>query len=197
MINSSNYVKHATATEAPITDAMRERFSNNESIVDLLAALHELKQYAEYIDGYKKLLYYGKERKPVNQEELDYSKIDFNDFQVQKKIRVLHAIIGIVTEAGELVEALEKSLVEQTDFDDVNLLEEAGDIYWYLALLLDATNNNMDECLNRNIAKLAARYPEKFTEYHATNRKLDDERKILEGTPDKCEGCESIGVCHG
>ena len=37
-----------------------------------------------------------------------------------------------------------------------------------------------EEYLQKNIDKLQARYPEKFTEYDAVNRDLDKERKILE-----------------
>ena len=36
------------------------------------------------------------------------------------------------------------------------------------------------EYLKKNIDKLIARYPEKFTQYDAVNRDLDKERKILE-----------------
>ena len=32
----------------------------------------------------------------------------------------------------------------------------------------------------KNIAKLRARYPERFSEYDALNRDLDAERKVLE-----------------
>lgn len=39
---------------------------------------------------------------------------------------------------------------------------------------------DMKAALNRNIEKLALRYPEKFTEYHAINRDIDAERKVLE-----------------
>jgi hypothetical protein len=39
---------------------------------------------------------------------------------------------------------------------------------------------NRDEFLQKNIDKLKARYPEKFTEHDAVNRDLDKERKILE-----------------
>jgi hypothetical protein len=51
--------------------------------------------------------------------------------------RVLHACIGITTEAGELVKAVRQSKVveDKQVFDTVNLMEECGDIYWYLAIL--------------------------------------------------------------
>lgn len=38
---------------------------------------------------------------------------------------------------------------------------------------------NFDIILQKNIQKLAIRYPEKFTEYHALNRDLDSEYKTL------------------
>ena len=38
----------------------------------------------------------------------------------------------------------------------------------------------MEAIITKNIEKLEARYPEKFTEYHANNRDLEKERGILE-----------------
>jgi len=40
---------------------------------------------------------------------------------------------------------------------------------------------NFEECLDLNIAKLKARFPNKFTEEAALNRNLEKERQILEG----------------
>ena len=45
-----------------------------------------------------------------------------------------HGIIGLTTEASELLEALVLSDPE-TDMDIVNVLEECGDLCWYLAIL--------------------------------------------------------------
>jgi hypothetical protein len=45
--------------------------------------------------------------------------------------RILHGAIGLCTEAGELLDAFEKN----TGLDLVNIKEELGDIYWYLAIL--------------------------------------------------------------
>lgn len=41
-------------------------------------------------------------------------------------------------------------------------------------------NIDFEECLDLNIAKLKARFPEKFTEEKALNRNLEIEREILE-----------------
>ena len=38
-----------------------------------------------------------------------------------------------------------------------------------------------DDIMEKNIAKLKARYGDKFSEHRATNRDLDKEREALEG----------------
>jgi NTP pyrophosphatase (non-canonical NTP hydrolase) len=48
----------------------------------------------------------------------------------EKEQKVLHAVIGILTEVEEL---LDNHIGETQDF--TNILEEAGDITWYLAII--------------------------------------------------------------
>ena len=45
-------------------------------------------------------------------------------------------------------------------------------------------NIDIEEIMQRNIEKLKARYPEKFTQEKALSRNLDAERNILEGNKD-------------
>lgn len=96
-------------------------------------------------------------------------------------IRLLHAGMGMATEAGEFIDALKKHLFYGKPLDRVNLAEEVGDLLWYCALALDELGVDFDSVLETNIKKLSARYPEKFTEHHAENRNLEVERNILEG----------------
>jgi hypothetical protein len=50
-----------------------------------------------------------------------------------------------------------------------------------LEVLCLCFNINIEECLDINIAKLAARYGDKYSDYKAVNRDLTVERKLLEG----------------
>lgn len=95
--------------------------------------------------------------------------------------RIFHGIIGVATEGTELVEALMKAVTGIQPIDIVNVQEECIDACWYIAILHDATQLSWDEGLERNIAKLKKRYPEKFNEVDAVVRDLVAERKILEG----------------
>jgi len=95
-------------------------------------------------------------------------------------IRLLHAAQGICTEAGELTDQLKKHIFYGAELDTINLIEELGDLTWYIGLALDEIGCPMNELLQKNIAKLAARYPEEFKEVDALNRDLEKERGVLE-----------------
>lgn len=98
-----------------------------------------------------------------------------------ESIRLLHAAIGLATEAGEIQDQLKKVLFYGKPLDKVNLAEELGDLFWYAAIMADALGVSFDEIQEKNIAKLKARYGEKFSEAAALTRNLSVERKILEG----------------
>jgi NTP pyrophosphatase (non-canonical NTP hydrolase) len=94
--------------------------------------------------------------------------------------RLMHAAMGISTESGELMDMLKKHVVYGKPMDDINIVEECGDLLWYIALALDAVGFTIEDAMVRNIAKLAKRYPDGFSEYLAQNRDLDAERAALE-----------------
>ena len=79
-----------------------------------------------------------------------------------------------------MIDALKKHIYYGKDLDKVNLREEAGDLLWYISIMLDVLGTTYEECMQINIEKLAARYPNKFTEEDAIKRDLKKERKILE-----------------
>lgn len=94
---------------------------------------------------------------------------------------LLHASIGIASEAGELQDALKKHLFYGREFDWTNAVEEVGDLLWYAALACESLGTTLEDAMERNIAKLKARYPEKFEAQRAIDRDLAAERAALEG----------------
>lgn len=93
---------------------------------------------------------------------------------------LLHGAIGLATEAGELLDAIKRALFYGGELDRTNLIEELGDLEWYMAVIRDALDVEQSEVQRINIEKLRARYPEKFSKDDALNRDLDQERAILE-----------------
>lgn len=95
--------------------------------------------------------------------------------------RMLHAVLGMASEVGEIADALKKHIIYRRALDMTNMIEEPGDLMWYEVLFLDAARRTIPEAMERNIAKLRARFGDKFSEAAAVSRDLRAERAALEG----------------
>ena len=95
-------------------------------------------------------------------------------------LRLLHAGMGMATEAGEFLDALKKHIYYGRELDVVNLKEEMGDLFWYMAIACDQLGIDFESLTDANIAKLKTRYGEKFTSEGAEERNLRGERDTLE-----------------
>lgn len=93
---------------------------------------------------------------------------------------LLHAILGIADESGELVKIIKDKIFYSRVIDVTDIKEELGDIQWFVALALDTIGSSFDEVMEMNIAKLRKRYPGVFIEEDANVRDLEAERKALE-----------------
>lgn len=94
--------------------------------------------------------------------------------------RLEHAMYGLVTESGEFTDAIKRAKIYGKPLDKVNAKEEIGDILWYVSLALADLGVSYEEVFEVNIAKLKARFPDKYSDEKALNRDLVTERKILE-----------------
>lgn len=93
--------------------------------------------------------------------------------------RVIHGIVGAITETAELADALIQYL-ETGEFDAVNLIEEIADVEWYTAVLQDELDFPLEGLFQFLIAKLSARYGEKFSDESAVLRDIGSERDVME-----------------
>lgn len=109
----------------------------------------------------------------------DYSSVRAR-LESKRAIMLLHALMGITTECGELMDQLKKHLIYGKPLDVVNIMEEDGDLRWYLALMETACDYTADFAQERNIQKLKIRFPNHFNEQSALLRDLNKERMILE-----------------
>lgn len=176
----STYQQEAQNTKSP--QFYGDKIARRVFIERTLAAIAALQR----LDEIKKALFYNK---PFNGLE-PFDEFDRTCMTLQihnlagspfDGIDLIHAIIGKATEAGELLEALMKSLADNGQkFDGVNFIEEVGDGFWYDAIGLEAVGSTFADAADRNNRKLRARFPNKFTESDAVHRNLDTERQELE-----------------
>lgn len=96
------------------------------------------------------------------------------------KIHLLHACMGMTTEVGEFVDTMKKYVFYGKQIDYVNLVEEVGDLFWYMALACNTLGVSFEEVTRKNIEKLKARYGDKFTSEKAIHRNLNVEKEVLE-----------------
>jgi hypothetical protein len=154
-------------------------YVNAADMAELLATVITA---AEDMNRLKKLFFRGKApsdvglKLPTIEDSLDgLSLVVDND-----DINIIHGIVGIITEAGEMAELLRDYLVQGKPFDRVHVLEEAGDVYWYLARALRGIGANLELMGTANIDKLHGRHGTSFDVFRDANRDLIAERAKLE-----------------
>ena len=98
----------------------------------------------------KKQIFYGR----------DISRIKSINPLVIEDREDLHANMGIMGEASELVDANTREEV----------LLEGGDLLWYIAKKFKNYGITFEEAMEANIEKLKQRYPDRFTHDRANNR---------------------------
>lgn len=71
---------------------------------------------------------------------------------------LMHMAIGVSSESGELLDAIKKRVIYRKALDLDNVLEELGDIEFYLEGLRQGLGITRNDCLAANIQKLGKRY---------------------------------------
>ena len=87
------------------------------------------------------------------------------------KAELLHAAIGVSGEAGELLDAIKKHVIYNKPLDLANVIEELGDIEFYLQMMRTALRIEHHEIIEANVSKLSKRYPQGYTDRDAIQRK--------------------------
>lgn len=173
-----------TATEVTLVDLKQVDEELGKKLISELLLLSQASFDADYM---KRVLFYKEEvhkastRCMMGSERIDeLYEAPRENVSMSGKEDLLHAILGITSEAGELTEAMAKGLVLNTPIDSVNIVEELGDVLWYVAMALRSVNSSFEEAMEKNITKLKIRFPKKFSQEDAFNRDLQAEREVLE-----------------
>lgn len=93
-------------------------------------------------------------------------------------VRLLHATMRLSNETGELAGLVERVVWYGThSLDEIRerVKNELGDVAWGLAQACTALGLTIEEVLAANIAKLAVRYPERFSAERSRRENRDDE----------------------
>ena len=83
---------------------------------------------------------------------------------------IINACLGLSGEVGEVNDLLKKHLFQGHELDKEKLIDELGDVAWYLAEAATALKIDLEEVLLGNIDKLKKRYPQGFDTKNSINR---------------------------
>ncbi len=135
--------------------------------------------------------------------------MDTNEYQVwtrklwsaEPKVKIdydsLHASLGIVTEASEIADVYKKNIFYGRPLTPSKILDEAGDLLYYLARILDANGFTIADAINGNVAKLTARFGEAFSTEKANNRNTVKEEKAVQDHAVRPGDIDRDGVVGG
>lgn len=125
------------------------------------------------LDAIKKALFYGKPLQGV-------SDLPASSHHHELDPDIVHGVLGIITEAAELAEWLAKRVETPKLAGAVNLVEEIGDVDWYMTRLKTRLGITDGQVRHINAKKLFTRYPGKFDADSALVRNLSAEQAVLE-----------------
>lgn len=90
---------------------------------------------------------------------------------------LLHAQMGLVTEAAEVTDLVKKHVGYERSLDIQKLKDELGDMLFYWTLAVDECKSTFKEIMKMNMAKLTARYIDGYSNEEANNRDLKVEQE--------------------
>jgi NTP pyrophosphatase (non-canonical NTP hydrolase) len=92
--------------------------------------------------------------------------------ELPREKAILHMIVGLADELGELSSAIKQSEIYGNPTDFINISEEIGDLLWRVAYAAHVFGFSLETVARMNIEKLAIRYPDGYSDFHA-NARLD------------------------
>ena len=72
---------------------------------------------------------------------------------------LIEGALGLNGEAGEVAEVVKKSIFGGHPMDKEKLINELGDVMWYLAEMAHGLGVPLEDIMTQNIKKLEVRYP--------------------------------------
>lgn len=83
---------------------------------------------------------------------------------------ILNGVMGLNGEAGECIDIVKKHLFQGHPLDTDKLVDELGDVLWYVAITADGIGVPLENIMQHNIDKLRKRYPEGFDAERSIHR---------------------------
>lgn len=157
--------KYGQTLEENTTLTTEQRIEHaQEELVDALQYLEHLKQtQADHLTANDYQRAAMRTASGMDSDEYDGSGL------------LMNAVMGLNGEAGEVIDHVKKVCFQGHELDRQHMIEELGDVAWYLAVCCEAIDTTLEEVLQNNIDKLRRRYPDGFDKSRSINREEGEE----------------------
>lgn len=102
--------------------------------------------------------------------QVESIRTDWPDWPARIDDGIIHAALGLASEAGEIAGLVQKWQGQGHPLDREAILGELGDALWFAAKLARMFNARLSDVMLANVDKLAARYPEGWDAKRSMNR---------------------------
>lgn len=110
------------------------------------------------------------EKEPFGLDEYQAQCLRTRKGEMSEKDIHMSWSLAIAGEAGELANLTKKVFVHGHPYDRDRVIDELGDILWYIAVYGEAIGAPLSEIAARNLAKVVTRYPDGFSSEASLNR---------------------------
>jgi len=93
-----------------------------------------------------------------------------------RELDLLHMAVGISDEAGEVLGQAKKAFFQGHPWKKDKVIEEVGDLLFYLNRFIHLHGVTLSECIEANVVKLNARYPNGWDPDKSLNRDTSNEQ---------------------
>lgn len=143
----------------------------------LMAAMGVIIGMTDQLDLIKKVCVYNKDLPGVAMVEGPFEP----ELLTAGQYHQIHMTVGIVGEAGELADAICNSAAQGTELDRENVLEELGDLLFYIQGLANGMGFSLEEIMLANKVKLLGkRYANGYSDAAAQARADKPEEALAE-----------------
>lgn len=84
--------------------------------------------------------------------------------------KLVNGALGLAGESGEVADLVKKFMFQGHALDTEKLLDELGDVLWYIAEVASGLGVTLEQIAQHNVDKLWARYPAGFDSVRSVNR---------------------------
>jgi len=127
----------------------------------------------------------------VNNYERQVSKL-MDHKRTQVPLHVLHAVLALNSEAGELANAYIRHLGYNEMLDIDNVYEELGDLLFFITYLANYYGGSLDRLIVANSAKLKKRYPHGYWTPKAAKERADKASAGGESSPEPASDLDHL-----